>query len=612
MNMLIIIIIIIILILVLSIIFIYFNQNQVVKIDTSDADIIIIGLGTAGSIIARRLHDLLPNVKILVLERGQNRSNDPNVYNPENGGIAAYSSPYSQLLKSDNLNVQVTVGTMFGGSSCHNFALTVHGSPEYYNGDWYRQLGLNYNMMIPYIKRVENYRGQSQSPQFRGTSGKLKIYQLPQTLLVWNQILPLLKRAASEGIINGIKTISQSFNTYRNIGPLRASDIFSDVMISSITSLKNIPVVEDYNANVGNCVSSTPQLFVDNVTGLRSSPNVEYLPSSLIKMDTIGNGKTFNGNLQIKPNAIVNKITQNGVEWYDSEGNLNTTNLRNININQGHIVLSAGAIYTPIILQKSGFTNNNIGANLTTHYGTTMLLSVEADSNEDFNFSSGPLAFLPRNSGFSRDWQIISGGGALINKKLFAKVGVDPELQQKQNPNLKYFVFLLWNLKPRTRGKISINKKNKNASVINEHWNPPYPDVQLNLFGDGGIEDNNSDLSNIVDGLRFMYSLYIKMKKSFPTLKTIYPPDIVLQKNDSSELAKYAMDGVSMTDHYSSTCAFGKVIHPSDFSLINGPKNIHICDCSVFSEIPDGNTEFPVCLLAEVAAQRISKSILRN
>jgi choline dehydrogenase-like flavoprotein len=44
-------------------------------------DIIIIGGGTAGLVIANRLSENL-NLRILVLEAGQNRNDDPKIYIP--------------------------------------------------------------------------------------------------------------------------------------------------------------------------------------------------------------------------------------------------------------------------------------------------------------------------------------------------------------------------------------------------------------------------------------------------------------------------------------------------------------------------------------------------
>ena len=592
MNQYIYIIIIILLLIFLFILILQFHKNKIIKLDTKEADIVIIGGGTAGCILARRLNETLPNHKIILLERGQDFHNNPIVYNIANAGIAAYTNPFSEVLKADNPNVLISIGTMYGGGSSHNYALVVHGSPEYYNNVWKKQLGLSYSDIIPYIKKVETYIGTTQNRKVRGDDGKLQVYQLPINIKLLNKIIPFIKNEFSKGFLSGLNTLNKTIDTVKNIGPLRASDDFSKNMVNIISQLKSISIVEDYNANIINCASINPQLFVDNITGLRSSTDVTYLNSSYINKDNFGNG--IRNNLQIVANATVNKFNNKEIEWIDKDGKLNITKLSQ----NGHIILCAGAVYSPYLLLKSGFKNNNIGKNLRTHYGCTMIVSVNSDKNEDFNFSSGPVAFVPKNTNNTakRDWQIICGGSALLNKKLLNNVGIDHDLEQKNNPNLRYFVFLLWIMDPKTRGLISIDPKNNNM-----------PKIELKLFEDGDLKNPNSDLSNIVDGLKFLYSIVQNMNKIYPSLRSIYPPETVFRENNINILANYVKDGISLTDHYSGTCGFNDVVNPNDFSIY-GSSNIHVVDASILS-LPDGNTEFPVCVLAEIAADRITKNI---
>lgn len=558
------------------------------------ADIIIIGLGTAGSIVARRLSEGLPNHKIIVLERGRNERHNQVVYNDANGIVAAYNEPFSVVLPSDNANVQVSTASMYGGGSSHNFGLAVRGSPQYYNGLWKQILGLSYEDTIPYFKKVEAYQGKSEAPFLRGTRGKIHVYQLPLQLDTTKMIWPLIKKAFSKGG-GGFGTLSKSFNTFTNMGPLRASDNFSNSMMRSIVSLASVPIVEDYNTEVIACTASTSQLFIDPVTGLRSSTDVAYLPNTFIKMDKIGNGQ--NRNLQLVPNAFVDRIWSDSVEWSDEQGQTRLTNLSQ----NGRIILCGGGIYSPFLLQKSGITSPHIGSNLINHYGCTMIMAVEADSNEDFNFSSGPLAFVPRIPGNNtRDWQIVSGGEFLLNKKLLEAVGLDKLLEQQKNPKLRFFVFLLWNLKTRTRGQISYDPTDPTGQTV--------PKVELNMFEDGGLEDNGSDLSSVLDGMKFLYQIKEKMKNTFPSIISVYPPEDVFLEFDDKLLIPYVKEGVSLTDHYLGTCAVGKVVDPFDFSLIGIP-HIHVVDASVLPEISDGNTEFPICVIAEVASDRIINSI---
>lgn len=578
----------IILIILIVILFYFIYQSLIdTKFNVDNADIVIIGLGTSGAILTRRLHDYFPNLKIIVLDKGQNRRNDPIVYNTSKGAIAAYDPKYSSLYKSDNPNVQVTVGSMYGGSSSHNFGLTVHGSPNFYNNKWKKYLNLSFNDIIPYIKRIETYTGNTEKPYLRGYCGLLQVTQMPLQINVLPKIIPLVNKS----MIQGTQILLDSYNTLNNLGPLRAPTDFSLVITNSIKKLKNIPIVEDYNTDVTNCACSIQQLFIDNISGLRSSTDVAYLPNNYIYMDDQGFAKE--GNLQIIPNSTVNRIINNQVEWFDKYGFKYMTNINS----NGKVIICSGSLNTPLILKRSNYTNPNIGKNLTTHYGCTMILSIEEIDN--LNFSSGPLAFLPRTFGNDRDWQIVCGGDALLNKKLLSSVGIDSDVEQQKNKKLKYFVFLLWNLKPRTRGEVNLDPNNNNL-----------PDIKLNLFKDGGLDDKNSDTSNILDGLKFMNKVALEMKKTYNTIKVVYPPENVFFQNDEA-IVKYVYDGVSLTDHYCSTCSLGTVVNPIDFSFVDN-NNIHIVDASVFPSISDGNTEFPTAVISEIASDRIIYNLINK
>lgn len=522
--------------------------------NVDNADIVIVGAGTAGCILANRLHSKYPQKKIIILERGTDQHNNPIIYNIKNGPIAAYQQPYSEVLSTDFPGVDASVAKLYGGASSHNYGLVVHGSPQFYNG----LLGLSYDQYLKYFKRVENYSGKTENRTLRGTSGKLQVSQLPTQLNIGSKIFPLLGKA----VTNGPNLIFKSINVALNTGPLRASNKFSNKLIEIISRTKSVPIVEDYNTDIISCVSSTPQLFVDPVTGLRSSVDVTYLPP---------NDKT----LRLIGGSTVSKISESEIEWIDHQGKSCVTQVND------KIILCAGGIYTPRILRKSGYMN--VGNNLITHYGTTVIFSIIADESDNLNFSSGPLAFVPRTSGNTRDWQIISGGSTLLNKNLLKNIGIDADAEQMRNPNIRYITFLLWNLKPRTRG-----------SVIDS--------IQLRLFEDGGLEDSNSDLSSIIAGAQWMYEIVDELKKDYPTATLIYPPPKSF--SNINNLVKYVKDGVTVTDHYSGTCALGTLVNPNNF-LLKGTRNIHVVDASIFSKISDGNTEFPVAVIAEVAADCI-------
>ena len=480
-------------------------------------DLIIIGAGTAGCILAKRL----ARDSMIILERGTDQHNNPIIYNPANGGKAS-APPYSERIPTDIPGTTASVAKLYGGASSHNYGLVVHGSQEFYENNW-KILGLTYSEYQRIFQKIERYTGKSQDLSFRGRTGELVVSQFPTELSIGTQILSFL---SSKSIVEAPKSI----NVYLNSGPLGLKDPGASI----ITQAFGVPVVEDYNTGVGDCACKTPQVFIDNVNGLRSSVDVTYLKDLRNK---------------VVSHATVDRIWMDGVSWHDSTGKLQFTGLNS----GGKIILSAGAIYTPRILIKSGIVTPGISEGLMQHYGFQMILRIP----EVQDFSSGPVAFSQ-----NRRWQILTGGKPLIPPKFSADANV---------------TFLFWLLKPKARGRVTPDK------------------IELNLFP-------KEDLDELVQGAHYMYDVIQKLRIYYPNLELISPTQADFGNDDL--LGQAIQKNLSLADHYSGTCRLGDLVNPKDFSL-KGYPHIHVVDTSVFPELPDGNTEFPVAVMAEIAAQRI-------
>jgi choline dehydrogenase-like flavoprotein len=565
---------IVILVIVLIFVAVMVVKNIPVTLDTNSADLIIVGAGTAGCILARNMSQKYPKKKVIVLDRGVNRRGDPNVYNIKNMVVAGFTLPYSETLPTDfSPTITAAVSKMIGGGSSHNFALAVRGSPDFYEREWQPQLNLSYKDLLKYFARIESYHPEFSSDRkpspLRFTSGPIQITPLPTSLNLAPRILPMIGKIFTDG--PGI--LGKAYVVVTDSGPLRASDSFT----LNAMKIMGVPIVEDYNTDVITCVAASPQLFVDSVVGIRQSTDVKYLPSSFIRIDSESRGR--NENLQLVPNATVTQVTENNVIWTDVDNKTQITKLNS----GGKIIMCAGGIYTPYLLLKSGYTMNGIGQGLKSHYGFNIIFAVEATNDEDFNFSSGPVAFLSRDGTNTRDWQIvIEGGGA---QPLIDSVGGVPN----RTSETKLFNIILWNLKPQTTGSIEYNPSSSK------------PVINLRLFEDGG----GNDLSTLIDGLNWINNSFTPaLKNTYPSLRIVYPPQQVLQTGDPAELETYIKAGLSLTDYYCATCSLGKVVNPQTFGLY-GSDTIHCVDASVFPGISDGNTNYPVMVMAEIASDRI-------
>ena len=516
-----------------------------------EADIVIVGGGTASCVLARRLHDKYPGKTIVVLQRGKDYRNDPNVYNVAKGLTAAYSEPYSESITSDFPRVACVVSKCLAGGSSVNFGLCVKGSTNYWDR-MRQQLDITKDDLEVVFRRVQD---------------TMRITPLPVTVDLPSRIIPF----ASMVLTEGTQIIQQAWNVLRNTGPLRANDFLSDAMLKSIGKLKGVKEVVDYNdPNAGEVsMCRSPYLYLDKTLGVRWSVAKGYLSEGYMKISA-------GDNLKIIEDATVDTVDEDYV--YVDGG-------RKIHAKE-KIIMSAGGIYTPFILQKSGYTSGGqVGLNLTNHYGTSIVMAIRGDSRQVADFSSGPVIFMPEGNALARDWQMVISGSVLTNLDFLREQGVDVDRYQKEGYN--FITCLLWILNPKTRG-----------SVTSEGVKPT---IELRLF------EHPDDSASIVEGLRFMSRFASEFDYNLGDdvdLEVVFPPQDVLNRNQDTEMLEYAKIGVSNTDHYHSTVPMGKLVDPANFKL-NGSDKIHVVDASVIPIISNGNTEYPVLVFAEIAADRL-------
>ncbi len=140
-------------------------------------DYVIVGSGSAGSVLATRLSED-PEVRVLVLEAG-GTNKDFRVYMPAANSLAFgntkfdwcyYTEPQPHLA---NRRIFWPRGRGLGGSSAINGMIYIRGNARDY--DQWRQLGLEgwaYGDVLPYFKKAETRT--SGGDAYRGDSGPLK------------------------------------------------------------------------------------------------------------------------------------------------------------------------------------------------------------------------------------------------------------------------------------------------------------------------------------------------------------------------------------------------------------------------------------------------------
>ena len=262
-------------------------------------DYVVVGAGSAGCALANRLSEN-PQNKVLLLEAGPNDKH-PMVHMP--GGAA-------EVLKSNKMNWQmytvpqpalnnrrlyVPRGKLLGGSSSLNGMVYIRGHKwDYDHWSELGNAGWSYAEVLPYFKRSEdNIRGES---YYHGAGGGLKVSDAPCEHILYDKFI-------EAGLELGYQA-TDDFNGAEQEGFAR------------------------YQATLRN--------------GKRCSSAVAFLtPAVRARL-----------NLTIVPGAHVTRLILNGskvtgVEYKEGR------KMRQVAVTR-EVVLSAGAIKSPHILQTSG------------------------------------------------------------------------------------------------------------------------------------------------------------------------------------------------------------------------------------------------------------------
>jgi choline dehydrogenase len=262
-------------------------------------DYVVVGAGSAGCALANRLSEN-PQNKVLLLEAGPNDKH-PMVHMP--GGAA-------EVLKSNKMNWQmytvpqpalnnrrlyVPRGKLLGGSSSLNGMVYIRGHKwDYDHWSELGNAGWSYAEVLPYFKRSEdNIRGES---YYHGAGGGLKVSDAPCEHILYDKFI-------EAGLELGYQA-TDDFNGVEQEGFAR------------------------YQATLRN--------------GKRCSSAVAFLtPAVRARL-----------NLTIVPGAHVTRLILNGskvtgVEYKEGR------KMRQVAVTR-EVVLSAGAIKSPHILQTSG------------------------------------------------------------------------------------------------------------------------------------------------------------------------------------------------------------------------------------------------------------------
>ncbi|CEG67535.1 hypothetical protein RMATCC62417_03948 [Rhizopus microsporus] len=518
------------------------------ELDRQTFDFVIVGGGTAGCVLANRLSC---RYRVLLLEAGTRTHDDlvesrvPLLNSRLKNTEVDWKLQSVSQPNADNRTIGIPLGKMLGGSSAFNACLWHRCSPSDYDA-WHTN-GWTYKDLKPYFCKAESFHP---AHNVHGTSGPIHATDL--------EINP-------ESLGHYFRRACQN------------------------TGLPDYDDLTDKPCQIGvtHVQSSIYQ-------GERSSTGACYLPKDILERT----------NLTVAMGCHVTQILFNGDQADKVRFNHHNHDYV-VHIGR-EIILSAGALFSPFLLLKSGIGPKDelarhgintvvdlpgVGKNLQNHWRIPLVhetIEPEMSLHRDLFINTEATlkqALDQKTGAMTRIWP-----DAVAYMKIKMELFTGGLALCKQAGSLTHVncaTLLMVYLAPFSRGSVTISSKE-------------------GICIDLGLLSDKRDLECIEKGLRLSFDIANDpIYRDSCVKRWILPAEDMDQLN----LEEYIKENIETIHHYAGTCKMGPkedcMAVVDEHLKVYGVNNVRVVDASFFPIVPAGQICFPVIACAERAADII-------